>query len=95
MTIPGVADGVELSSFTMGHDNKSVTITMAESDLSTWLWQASTEGRSVEFVGLLGPGMSLALDTVYVADASMSDFGGQVTITATLIPTELRVVPDS
>ena len=54
MTIPGVADGLELSSLQMGHDNQSVVITMAVSDIATWLWQAAVEGRSIEFVGILG-----------------------------------------
>ena len=95
MTIPEVTDGVELSSFQMGHDNKSVVITMAESEIASWLWQAAVEGRGVDFVGILGPGVNLALDNVYVSDTSMSDYGGQVTITATLIATEMRYVPDA
>jgi len=95
MTIPGVADGVELSSFQMGHDSQSLVITTPMSELATWLWQAAVEGRSVEFVGILGPGVNLALDNVYVTDTSMSDYGGQETITATLVATEVRYVPDA
>ena len=94
MTIPGVTDGEEIQSFAMGHDNKSVVITMAQSDTSMALWRAATDGTNIEFVGILGPGVNLALDNVYVSGTSLSTFGGAETITMTLVPTELRIVPD-
>jgi hypothetical protein len=73
LTIPGEIESEELHSYQL--DQKTVVVTMAVGDTSTYLFRASVEGRNIELVVIMGT-VTLALDNVYVSSFSVPSASG-------------------
>ena len=68
LQIPGEVEYEEL--FSYQYDQKTVVVTIALGETAQRLMQASAEGRSIEHVSIMGTGVTLALDNVYVSHFS-------------------------
>jgi len=86
MSIPDVVESVELQSFAVGDNSKTFHIMMAVDDTASWLWRVAANGEKVTLIVMTLPAQILALDDVYVTNASINDAG----MTATLEAQEVR-----
>jgi hypothetical protein len=68
LQIPGEVEYEEL--FSYQYDQKTVVVTIALAETAQMLMQASAQGRNFEHVTIMGAGVTLALDNVYVSHFS-------------------------
>jgi hypothetical protein len=88
LTIPDMVDSEELVSLSPGSDRVSFTIVMSPSETLMHLMHACTTGQHIPLVVLTTDIQIIALDSVYVTEASMNGGYGQVS----LVAQEVRVV---
>jgi len=82
LTIPEITEGQELQSVTAAADGKSFGVAMSVSDTAIRLMRVAADGEHLPLVVLTLEAQILALDSVYVVDASQSDELVQLTFAA-------------
>lgn len=93
LTIPGEIESEEVHSYQLEQDRKSVVLAISIGDAANWLFRASAEGRPIELAVIMGDGLTLALDNVYVSSASMSSGPSDPMMTLSLDADEIRYIP--
>jgi hypothetical protein len=82
LTIPEITESQELQSVTAAADGKSFGVVMAVGDTAIRLMRAAADGEHLPLVVLTLAAQILALDSVYVTDASASADLVQLTFAA-------------
>ena len=90
LTIPDLVESEPLLSLTAGHDGLTFSVSMDADDTAVRLLRVSQEGRHLPLVVLTTDSQILALDSVFVTDASV---GGEPPIAyLTFAAQEVRFV---
>jgi hypothetical protein len=82
LTIPEITESQELQSMAPAADGKSFGVAIAVGDTAIRLMRAAADGEHLPLVVLTLETQILALDSVYVVDASASDELVQLTFAA-------------